>query len=89
MFKIRRTVSCEIVFAVIGRLEADNVAELSALLASEPAGRALVLDLKELVLVDRQAVRLLQECEARGIVLRNSPGYIRVWMASGRDGDST
>jgi hypothetical protein len=77
------------VFTLIGRLEAENVGELSALLASEPAGNALALDLKELVLVDRQAVRLLQACEARGIVLRNCPGYIRVWIASGRDDDDS
>jgi hypothetical protein len=89
MFKVRRTTSCEVVFTVIGRLEADNVGELSALLAREPGGRTIVLDLRELVLVDRQAVRLLRECEARGTVVRNCPGYIRVWMASGADDDDT
>ena len=55
MFKVRRTTSCEVVFTVIGRLEADNVGELSALLAREPVGRTIVLDLRELVLVDRES----------------------------------
>lgn len=59
-----------------------NLGELSALLAREPAGRALALDLKDLVLADRQAIRFLRECEAHGIALRNCPGYIRVWIKS-------
>lgn len=69
--------------AVIGRLEADDVGELAALLAREPVGRPLVLDLKDLVLVDRQAVGFLQRCEAQGVGLRHCPGYIRVWIESG------
>jgi hypothetical protein len=83
MFKIQRVANGEVVLAVIGRLQADNLGELSALLAQEPAGQALALDLKDLVLVDRRAVRFLQECKARGVALRNCPGYIRLWIASG------
>jgi hypothetical protein len=82
MFKLRRTANEEVVFAVIGRLEPDTVGELSVLLAREPPGRALALDLKDLILVDRHAVRFLKECEAQGIELRNCPGYVRVWIAS-------
>ena len=64
-----------------GRLEADNVSELSALLAAEPTDRPLVLDLKDVVLVDRDIVRFLRACEAEGIELRNCPPYIRAWIA--------
>ena len=85
MLKIQRTADRDVVFTVSGRLDADNVGELSALLADEPAGRPLVLDLKDLVLVDRDAVRFLQVCEGDGIVLRNCPPYIRAWMA--REGE--
>jgi hypothetical protein len=42
----------------------------------------VVLDLADLVLADRDVVRLLREFEARErIVLRNCPAYIRMWMA--------
>ena len=53
MLKIQRKTNGDVVFTLSGRLEADNVSELSALLAAEPARRAVVLDLKDVVLVDR------------------------------------
>lgn len=87
MFKIQRIASSGVVLAVIGQLRADDVGELSALLAEEEADRALALDLKDLVLVDRRAVRFLQECLARGVELRNCPGYVRVWIGKGCDLD--
>jgi hypothetical protein len=73
------------VFTVSGRLEADNVSELSALLAAEQRGRTRVLDLKDLVALDGDAVRFLRMCKADSIVVRNCPPYIRAWMA--RDGE--
>jgi anti-anti-sigma regulatory factor len=85
MLKIQRKANGDVVFTVSGRLDAENVAELSALLAAEPAERPVVLDLKDLVLVDRDAVHFLRACEGDGIVLRNCPPYIRAWMA--REGE--
>ena len=81
MLKIQRKANGDIVLTLSGRLEADNVSELSTLLAAEPAGRPLVLDLKDVVLVDRDVVRFLRTCESDGIALRNCPPYIRVWIA--------
>jgi anti-anti-sigma regulatory factor len=85
MLKIQRTTNGDVVFTVSGRLEADNVSELSALLAAEQGGRTRVLDLKDLVLVDSDAVRFLCSCVNDSIVLRNCPPYIRAWMA--REGE--
>ena len=85
MLKIQRKANGGVVFTVVGRLEPDNVGERLQLLAVEPAGRSIVLDLKDLVLVDREAVRFLRQCEGQGIVLRNCPPYIRGWMAGGED----
>ena len=85
MLKIQRTANGDVVFTVSGRLQADNVSQLSALLAAEPGGRPRVLDLKDLVLVDSDAVRFLRTCDAESIVLRNCPPYIRAWMA--REGE--
>jgi len=83
MLKIRRTLDgAAIVLNVSGRLDAGNVSELCVSLDAIPVGTAVVLDLADLVLADRDAVRLLRELEARdGVSLRNCPAYIRVWMA--------
>ena len=79
--KVQRFANGDIVLTVIGRLTADHVSELSSLLAAEPGDRRLVLDLKDVVLVDREVVHFLQACEGGGIVLRNCPPYIREWIA--------
>jgi anti-anti-sigma regulatory factor len=81
MLKIQRTVEGDVVFTVSGRLHAGNLNELTALLTAEPAGSTVVLDLEDLVLVDRVAVRFLRACDADGIALRHCPSYIRAWMA--------
>ena len=83
MLKIQRNANGDVVFTVVGSLDPDNVGELLQLLVMEPAGRSIVLDLKDLVLVDREAIRFLRRCEGQGIVLRNCPPYIRGWMAGG------
>ena len=85
MLKIQRKANGDVVFTVVGRLEPDNVGELVQLLAVEPSGRSIVLDLKDLVLVDREAVGFLGRCEGQGIVLRNCPPYIRGWIAGGEE----
>ena len=85
MLKIHRTGGRTAVFTISGRLDADNVNELSQLVDAEPGG-VLVLDLMDLVLADRNAVRLLRQYEAsRRAVLRNCPAYVRRWMAGEND----
>jgi hypothetical protein len=81
MLKIQRIKNGVVTFIVSGRLEAANLHELSAVLAREPTGRPLVLDLKNLLLVDGETVRFLRMCERDGIALRHCPPYIRVWIA--------
>jgi len=85
MRKIQRRGNGEVLFTVSGRLQADNISELTALLTVEPIHRTLVLDLKDVVLVDRDVVRFLRACEADGIELRNCPPYIRAWIAQEAD----
>jgi len=81
--KIQRTTDRTVVFTVSGRLDAENVGELCQLIDAEPADAVVVLDLTDLVLADRDAVRLLRDCETgERIVLRNCPAYIRVWVAA-------
>jgi hypothetical protein len=54
------------------------VAELQRLIDGESADhRPIVLDLKDVRLVDREAVSFFVWCEARGIRLDNCPAYVR------------
>jgi hypothetical protein len=86
MLRIHRTSGRTVVFTISGELDADHVNELCQLVDAEPAGGVLVLDLADLVLADRDAVRFLREYEARGrVVLRNCPAYVRTWMAGESD----
>ena len=85
MLKIQRTANGEVVLTLSGRLGADNLSELSALVAAEPAGRRVVLDLRDVVLVDRDTVRFLRARERDRIALRNCPPYIRAWIAREED----
>ena len=86
MLKIRRSQNSEVVvFALSGRIEEQHVSELQELLAGEAEVAKIALDLEEVRLVDREAVRFLAACEARGIGLRNCPSYVREWIETGRE----
>jgi len=83
LLKIQRRWDPTLVFAVSGRLDAENVGELCKLIDAEPTSAVVVLDLTDLVLADRDVVRYLRDYEtAHRIVLRNCPAYIRAWMAA-------
>lgn len=86
MLKIQRTANGEVVFTLSGRMDAENIAEMKTLFGSEAKGRCIVLDLKDLTLVDRDAVRFLESCEADSIKLKNCPAYIREWITRERGG---
>ena len=68
------------------RMKAESIAELKALLKSETGIRQIVLDLKDLTLVDQDAVSFLKRCEADNITLKNCPAYIRVLIMRERGG---
>jgi anti-anti-sigma regulatory factor len=80
MFKIERSDGESVVLSVSGRIQAADLAELQKLLESEAGHHSLVLDLREVKLVDRDVVRFLLSCEAKGVKLTNCPAYIREWI---------
>jgi anti-anti-sigma regulatory factor len=86
MLKIQRITNGQVVFTVSGRMDAENIAELKELIEAEAGGRCIVLELNDLTLVDRDAVRFLERCEAHSIKLENCPAYIREWIAREREG---
>lgn len=65
-------------FSLSGRMEAEHVLELKELFDLDY--RNIILDLGDLRLADRNAVRFLRACEADGIKLENCPAYVREWM---------
>jgi hypothetical protein len=73
------------VFAICGRIREDQVAELEALFSSPKADRSVILDIANVKLIDRAAVRFLAEQEDKGITLRNCPAYIREWISRERN----
>jgi len=84
MLKITRSANGEVIFTVSGRMDAENLAELELLFDSEANGRRIALDLKDLTLVDQDAISFLERCEAGNVQLRNCPAYIRAWITRGR-----
>ncbi len=84
MLKIQRTTNGEVVFTLSGRLDGENIGGLHTLFGTEAEGRRIALDLRDLTLVDRDAVRFLERCEADSIKLKNCPAYIREWIARER-----
>jgi hypothetical protein len=84
-----RTMACKIVrlaerdhlvlLHMSGHLQEVNVSMIEELIAKETG--QVVLDLVEVTLVDREVVKLLAACDARGIGLKNCPAFIREWMS--------
>ena len=70
MLKIQRAAQgAFVLFTLSGRIQGTDVAELQRLLDFEANKQHLTLDLHEVKLVDREAVRFLVRCEAAGITL--------------------
>ena len=84
MLKVQRSANGQVVFTLSGRMDEENTAELEKLIRSETNGRHIVLDLKDLILVGRDAISFLDRCEADGITLQNCPAYVREWITRQR-----
>ncbi len=82
--RIDRVVSSEnlVVLFLSGRITGEHVDMLRGVLEQESGGFAI--DLKNVLLVDREAVKLLALSEANGTELRNCPPYIREWVTRDR-----
>jgi anti-anti-sigma regulatory factor len=79
--RIQRSVERElVVFTLTGRIQAEQLPELLALLRSEHSTHRIILDLSQIKIVDRDAVLFLALSEALGAQLRNCSAYIRKWI---------
>jgi len=73
-----------VTFRLTGRIQAEQIPEVKALLGSDLTDHKLVLDLTDVKLVDRDAVRFLAQIEAEGARLRNCSAFIREWISQER-----
>jgi hypothetical protein len=84
MLRIQRASNGKVVFSLSGRIEAEDIGELRRLFDLESSIAGIMLNLKELVLVDGDAVEFLAGCEAAGMTLKDCPAYVRTWIDRGR-----
>ena len=75
-----------VVFTLTGRIQAEQISELQSLVKSDLPDHSLVLDLREVKLVGRDAVRFLAEIEEQGAKLRNCSAFVREWISREREG---
>ena len=73
------------VFTLSGRIEKLAIAELRRLFELQANYHHIVLDLKDVGVIDREIVSFLVSCEADGVKLENCAPYIREWMEREKD----
>lgn len=79
----RREQQLYVVLRLYGRIDRDVVDTLREAIGREK-GR-VAIDLTEVMLVDREAVRFFASSELKGIELRNCPTYISEWVSKERE----
>lgn len=67
-----------VILCISGRITAQEVDMLRDLLDQEKS--AVAFDLKDVLLVDREAVKFLALRESNAVELRNCSAYIREWI---------
>ena len=72
-------------FILSGRIEKSAIAELRRLFERQTDYQDVVLDLKDVSVIDREVMRFFLRCKAVGVKLENCTPYIREWME--REGD--
>jgi len=77
----RLSIEQGVVLRISGRISGED---LDVLRTALEEGRIVAVDLREVELVDRDAVTLLARTEGNGIELRHCAAYIREWVTRGR-----
>ena len=71
-----------VVLQISGRIDDPDVEIVRELIESEMTSKSTVaLDLRNVTLISRAAIKLLSTVEEKGIELRNCPAYIREWVS--------
>jgi len=80
MLRIERSANGQVVFTLSGRMQTDDIEQVQQLLIVETPGQQLMFDLRDVTLVNQDAVTFLADCEAKGIKLESCPLHIRNWI---------
>jgi hypothetical protein len=80
MLRIERSAIGQVVFTLSGRMQTDDIEQVQQLLIVEKPGQQLTFDLRDVMLVNQDAVTFLADCEAKGIKLESCPLHIRNWI---------
>ena len=64
---------------LIGRMQVEHLSTLRALM--DGSGQRIMLDLRELALVDLEGVRFLASCRKNGVALLRCSPYVKDWIA--------
>ena len=83
-FRVEQLVTAQdsVVLCVSGTIQTEYVETLKDALARETG--AVAIDLRHVSLVDHDAVKLLAQCEANGIEIKNCRAYVRDWISRER-----
>ena len=73
------------IFVLSGRIDKQAIPELKRLCDMQASYRGIVFDLKDVGVIDRNALHFFKSCELDGVMLENCPQYIREWMEREKD----
>jgi len=80
MLRIERSANGQVVFTLSGRMQTEDIEQVQQLLIVETPGRPVMFDLRDVTLVNQDAVTFLADCEANGIKIESCPLHIRSWI---------
>ena len=80
MLRIERSANDQVVFTLSGRMQTEDIEQVRQLLVVEAPGQRLMFNLRDVTLVNQEAVTFLADCEAKGIKLESCPLHIRNWI---------
>jgi hypothetical protein len=80
MLRIERTANGQVVFTLSGRMQTKDIEQFQQLLGVEIPGQLVMFNLRDVTLVNQDAITFLADCEANGIKLESCPLYIRNWI---------
>ena len=80
MLRIERSANDQVVFTLSGRMQTEDIEQVRQLLVVEAPGQRLMFDLRDVMLVNQDAVTFLADCETKGIKLESCPLHVRNWI---------
>jgi hypothetical protein len=87
MLRIERSANGQVVFTLSGRMQTEDIEQFQQVLVVEAPGQRLMFNLRDVTLVNQDAVIFLAGCEAKGIKLEGCPLHIRNWIDQEKRGN--